>query len=96
MTQSFSGLSNSSVLRAELRRLFRWLKGNGVTAIITAERGDATLSRFGLEDYVADCVIVLDHRVDEAATRSCPSPRWNSGTKPAPRASRTAWPPSTR
>jgi circadian clock protein KaiC len=61
----FSGLSNTSILRAELRRLFRWLKEKGVTAIITGERGDGTLTRHGLEEYVADCVIMLDHRVAE-------------------------------
>jgi circadian clock protein KaiC len=66
----FSGLSNRAILRAELRRLFRWLKAKGVTAIITAERGDTSLSRFGLEEYVADCVIVLDHRIEgQMATR---------------------------
>jgi circadian clock protein KaiC len=61
----FSGLSNDAVLRAELRRLFRWLKDKGVTAVITAERGDGTLTRQGLEEYVSDCVILLDHRVTE-------------------------------
>ncbi len=61
----FSGLSNTSIIRAELRRLFRWLKGKGVTAIVTGERGEGTLTRYGLEEYVADCVIMLDHRVDE-------------------------------
>ena len=61
----FSGFSNPLVLRAELRRLFRWLKDKGVTAIITAERGDSTITRQGLEEYVSDCVIVLDHRVSE-------------------------------
>jgi len=61
----FSGLKNENVLRAELRRLFRWLKTKGVTAIITGERGDKSLSRYGLEEYVADCVIILDHRVNE-------------------------------
>jgi circadian clock protein KaiC len=66
----FSGLSNQAILRAELRRLFRWLKDRGVTAIITAERGDGTLTRHGLEEYVSDCVIVLDHRLHEqVATR---------------------------
>lgn len=66
----FSGLTNTAVLRAELRRLFRWLKEKGVTAIITGERGDQSLTRFGLEEYVADCVILLDHRVTEnVATR---------------------------
>jgi circadian clock protein KaiC len=59
----FGGLSNEAVLRAELRRLFRWLKDKGVTAVITAERGDGTLTRQGLEEYVSDCVILLDHRV---------------------------------
>jgi circadian clock protein KaiC len=66
----FSGLSNTAILRAELRRLFRWLKAKGVTAIITAERGDTSLTRYGLEEYVADCVILLDHRVEgQMATR---------------------------
>ncbi len=66
----FAGLSDHGVLRAELRRLFRWLKDRGVTALITGERGDSTLTRFGLEEYVADCVIVLDHRVeDQVSTR---------------------------
>jgi circadian clock protein KaiC len=59
----FSGLSNETILRAELRRLFGWLKDKGVTAIITGERGDGTLTRQGLEEYVSDCVILLDHRV---------------------------------
>jgi circadian clock protein KaiC len=61
----FSGLPNPSILRAELRRLFRWLKDKGVTAIITGERGAATLTRQGLEEYVSDCVILLDHRTRE-------------------------------
>jgi circadian clock protein KaiC len=61
----FGGLSNTAILRSELRRLFRWLKDKGVTAIITGERGDGTLTRHGLEEYVSDCVIVLDHRVNE-------------------------------
>ena len=66
----FSGLPNPLILRAELRRLFRWLKDKGVTAIITGERGDETLTRQGLEEYVSDCVIVLDHRVsDQASSR---------------------------
>ena len=59
----FSALSNQGILRAELQRLFRWLKDKGVSAIITGERGDGTITRFGLEEYVADCVILLDHRV---------------------------------
>jgi circadian clock protein KaiC len=61
----FAGLPNQLILRAELRRLFRWLKEKGVTAIITGERGDETLTRQGLEEYVSDCVIMLDHRVTE-------------------------------
>ncbi len=59
----FTALPNPLVLRAELRRLFRWLKDKDVTAIITGERGDETLTRQGLEEYVSDCVIILDHRV---------------------------------
>ena len=66
----FAGFSNEAILRAELRRLFRWLKDRGVTAIITAERGGGTLTRQGLEEYVSDCVILLDHRLaDQVATR---------------------------
>lgn len=61
----FSGFSNESILRAELRRLFRWLKDKGVTAVITGEKGDHLLTKHGLEEYVADCVIFLDHRVTE-------------------------------
>ncbi len=61
----FAGFDNEGVLRAELRRLFAWLKDKGVTAVITGERGTATLTRNGLEEYVSDCVILLDHRVDE-------------------------------
>jgi circadian clock protein KaiC len=60
----FSGLSNVAILRSELRRLFRWLKEKGVTAVITAERGDGSLTRHGLEEYVSDCVLLLDHRVE--------------------------------
>lgn len=66
----FSGFSNPVILRAELRRLFRWLKDHGITAIITGERGDNTITRQGLEEYVSDCVIILDHRVrEESSTR---------------------------
>lgn len=66
----FSGLSNQSILRAELRRLFQWLKDKGVTAIITGEKGDGPLTRQGLEEYVSDCVILLDHRViNQISTR---------------------------
>ena len=61
----FSALDDTARLRAELRRLFTWLKGRGVTAIVTAERGEGTITRHGLEEYVADCVITLDHRVDD-------------------------------
>ncbi len=66
----FSGLTDSTILRAELRRLFGWLKDKGVTAIITAERGEGQLTRFGIEEYVSDCVILLDNRVqDQVVTR---------------------------
>ncbi|MFT3776300.1 MAG: circadian clock protein KaiC [Minicystis sp.] len=66
----FSSLPNEAILRAELRRLFRWLKDKGVTAVITAERGDGALTRRGLEEYVSDCVILLDQRVhDQVTTR---------------------------
>ena len=66
----FAGLPNEAILRAELRRLFRWLKDKGVTAVITAERGREQLTRHGLEEYVSDCVILLDHRIhDQIATR---------------------------
>jgi circadian clock protein KaiC len=66
----FSGFPNEAVLRSEIRRLFRWLKDKGVTTIITAERGEGTLTRQGLEEYVSDCVILLDNRViDQITTR---------------------------
>jgi len=66
----FGGLENEGILRAELRRLFRWLKEKGVTAVVTGERGEGTLTRHGLEEYISDCVILLDHRVSELlATR---------------------------
>ncbi|WP_234795146.1 circadian clock protein KaiC [Hymenobacter arizonensis] len=66
----FSGFPNQAVLRSEIRRLFRWLKDKGVTTVITAERGDGTLTRQGLEEYVSDCVILLDNRViDQITTR---------------------------
>jgi circadian clock protein KaiC len=61
----FTGFSNPSILRAEFRRLFRWLKDRDLTAIVTAERGDGTLTRQGLEEYVSDCVILLDHRIKD-------------------------------
>src|SRR5579871_4652162 len=66
----FAGLKNQGILRAELRRLFRWLKDKGVSAVITAERGEGTLTRHGLEEYVSDCVILLDHRIkDQISSR---------------------------
>jgi circadian clock protein KaiC len=66
----FSGLTDQAVLRGELRRLFGWLKDKGVTAIITAERGEGQLTRYGIEEYVSDCVILLDNRVfDQVTTR---------------------------
>jgi len=67
----FAGLSNEAILRAELRRLFRWLKDKGITAVITAEQGrEDNLTRHGLEEYVSDCVIFLDHRItNQVATR---------------------------
>jgi circadian clock protein KaiC len=66
----FAGLSNPGILRAELRRLFRWIKDKGLTAIVTGERGDASFTRQGLEEYVSDAVILLDHRVqDQVSTR---------------------------
>jgi circadian clock protein KaiC len=66
----FAGLSDEAILRSELRRLFAWLKEKKVTAIITGERGERQLTRHGLEEYVSDCVILLDHRVsDQLSTR---------------------------
>ncbi len=66
----FAGLTNQGILRAELRRLFQWLKKKGVTAIITGEKGEGTLTRHGLEEYVSDCVILLDHRIiNQVSTR---------------------------
>src|SRR5262249_9791760 len=61
----FGGLSHEAVLRAEIRRLFQWLKDRGGTTLVTGERGDVTLNRAGLEEYVSDAVIVLDHRVED-------------------------------
>jgi circadian clock protein KaiC len=60
----FGGLSEAAVLRAELRRLFNWLKDQGVSAVVTGERSDGQLTRHGLEEYVSDCVVLLDHRVE--------------------------------
>jgi len=66
----FSGMQNEGLLRAEIRRLFRWLKDKGITAVITGERGESSLTRQGLEEYISDCVILLDFRVvDQIATR---------------------------
>ena len=66
----FAGLKNDGVIRAELRRLFRWLKDKGVTAVITGERGEGLLTKQGLEEYVSDAVVLLDHRVhDQVSTR---------------------------
>jgi circadian clock protein KaiC len=64
----FAGLGNTDILRAELRRLFAWLKEKGVTAVITAERGEGSLTRYGLEEYISDCVIFLDNRVEHQIT----------------------------
>jgi circadian clock protein KaiC len=64
----FSGFSNTNILRAELRRLFGWLKTKGVSAVITAETGEGKLTRHGIEEYVADCVILLDHRVEDQSS----------------------------
>jgi circadian clock protein KaiC len=61
----FAGLTNTGILRAELARLFSWLKDKGVTTIVTGERGEGQLTRHGLEEYVSDCVILLDHRVSD-------------------------------
>jgi circadian clock protein KaiC len=61
----FSALKDVAVLRSEMRRLFTWLKERGVTAIVTAETGEGAITRHGLEEYVSDCVIQLDHRVDD-------------------------------
>ena len=60
----FSGLTNQAILRSELRRLFGWLKERGMTTVITGERGEGQLTRQGLEEYVSDCVVLLDHRVN--------------------------------
>ena len=64
----FSSFSDTTILRGELRRLFQWLKDRNVTAIITGERGDGQLTRYGIEEYVSDCVVLLDNRVEEQVT----------------------------
>ena len=61
----FGAFSDAATVRSELRRLFGWLKERGLTAVVTGERGDGALTRYGIEEYVSDCVIVLDHRVTE-------------------------------
>lgn len=66
----FSAFTNPAILRAEIRRLFDWLKDKGMTTVITGERGDGSLTRQGLEEYVSDCVLLLDHRVhNQVSTR---------------------------
>jgi len=66
----FGGLTSYGIIRSELKRLFTWLKDRGITTILTAERGEGTLTRHGLEEYVSDCVVLLDHRVrDQISTR---------------------------
>jgi circadian clock protein KaiC len=66
----FAGLANEGIIRAELRRLFRWIKENQLTAVVTGERGEGSLTRYGLEEYVSDCVILLDQRQrDQVTTR---------------------------
>ncbi|WP_019903140.1 circadian clock protein KaiC [Methylobacterium sp. 77] len=64
----FAGLSDAAILRAELRRLFGWLRDRGLTTVITGERGEGGLTRQGLEEYVSDCVILLDNRVEDQVT----------------------------
>ncbi|MFP5212566.1 MAG: ATPase domain-containing protein, partial [Acidobacteriota bacterium] len=67
----FSGFPNQAILRSEIRRLFGWLREKGVTAVVTAEKGDQGITRHGLEEYTSDCVIFLDHRLQgQVATRS--------------------------
>lgn len=87
----FGAFSNTAILRAELHRLFGWLKARGVTAVITGERGDGTLSRHGIEEYVSDCVIVLDHRVTEqTSTRRLRILKYRGSAGPAGRGARQA------
>ncbi len=64
----FAGLSNTSIVRSELRRLFSWLKERGLTAVITGERGEGEFTRQGLEEYISDCVVLLDNRVQDQIT----------------------------
>ncbi len=65
MEALFSGFPNEAILRAEIRRLFRWLKDKGLTAVITGEQGEQSFTRHGLEEYISDCVVFLDHRMTE-------------------------------
>jgi circadian clock protein KaiC len=66
----FGGIPNPGIVRAELIRLFRWFKDRGLTAVITGEQGAGVLTRHGLEEFVSDCVLVLDHRItDQLSTR---------------------------
>jgi len=66
----FGAFGDDTIVRGELGRLTRWLEERGVTAIVTGERGDTGLTRRGIEEYVSDCVITLDHRVrEEISTR---------------------------
>ena len=66
----FSALTDAQIVRSEMQRLFRWLKDKGVTAVVTAEKGESSLTRHGMEEYVADCVVVLENRVtDQITTR---------------------------
>jgi len=101
----FSGLANQAILRAELRRLFRWLKDRGVTAVITGERGDGALTRYGLEEYICAssstggaCTAPTSIRSSSTrtASRSCPSPPSTSTTRCRTSASPPASPPWTR
>ncbi len=77
----FAGLDNMAVLRSEIGRLFQWLKKKGVTAVITGERGENSLTRQGLEEYISDCVILLDFRViEQIATRRLRIVKYRSST----------------
>jgi circadian clock protein KaiC len=67
----FAGITDIGILRLEIKRLFRWLKEKKVTAIVTGETGqNGSYTRHGLEEYISDCIILLDNRIrDEMATR---------------------------
>ena len=103
----FAGLPNPILVRAELHRLFRWLKERGVTAVVTGERGDGSLTRQGLEEYVSDCVIALDHRVSNlvatrrlrvvkyrGSTHGTSASTWRPGSTRVCSSSRPSAPPS--